>query len=586
MSGFTEHQSLPLTDLRSLFGLFDCDGDGHLSRHDFGQLLDLILDDSIGAQDAKALFDEIDADHDDLIGRSEWWDAVRSGDEVSPALWKLRESLTPRRVATAALTYRLGLAFRAADHDGDGLIGLDDFATVLPMFGVDADRPACQNLFNAVDTQASGRISQDQLLAAVKRAHIRSLDTGDGLFGDDQVNLSVLRERSYNHRWAAHPPDVIPLTAADCDFPVCDEIIAAVQRYLSDRYVPYGPPEGLPRFRQVAADLLQAERGIACTPETLLPTDGAASAMYLIGKHVITDIGDEAIVPDPADFLLERSVRAHGGVVKRWAASDGRFDPAELESLITPRTRLISLCNPHNPLGRVFRRHELEQIASVAVRHDLWILSDEVWSDIVFPPHQHCSIASIDPAVAARTFTVLGFSKSYGLAGMRLGLIVTPDRDRRDQLMATAHAYDTAYGASTVSQVAGAAAYERGQTWLTRFVAHLQRQRDYAVARLNAMEGVQCQAPEGTFVVFPDISSLQVDQDAFADRLLTHHRLAVVPGSPRWFGPGAAGHVRLSFATSREILADGLDRFEQGVHALYGHERALGRPAVPERSLR
>jgi aspartate/methionine/tyrosine aminotransferase len=209
----------------------------------------------------------------------------------------------------------------------------------------------------------------------------------------------------------------------------------------------------------------------------------------------------------------------------------------------------------------------LEEIATVALRHDLWILSDEVWSDIVFPPHEHVSIATVDDAVAARTFTVLGFSKSYGLAGMRLGLVVAPDRTSRDQLMAAAHAGDTAYGASTVSQVAGAAAYEFGGRWLRRFLAHLRRQRDYAVARLNAMADIHCETPEGTFVVFPDGSRLAVDQDQFAERLLERHRVAVVPGSPAFFGPGAAGHVRLSLATSRRILADGLNRFERGVQA-------------------
>lgn len=118
--------------------------------------------------------------------------------------------------------------------------------------------------------------------------------------------------------------------------------------------------------------------------------------------------------------------------------------------------------------------------------------------------------------------------------------------------------------------MAGAAAFEHGSPWLTRFVAHLRRQRDYAVARLNAMDDVRCETPEGTFVVFPDVSRLPVDQDQFADLLLKRHRVAVVPGSPAFFGPGAAGHVRLSLATSKRILADGLSRFERGVQATCG----------------
>ena len=264
---------------------------------------------------------------------------------------------------------------------------------------------------------------------------------------------------------------------------------------------------------------------------------------------------------------------AAGGVVRRWPTAGGAYDVAALEALVTPRTRLISLCNPHNPLGRVLRRDELEAIAEVALRHDLWILSDEVWSDIVYAPHAHVSMASLGADVAARTLTVFGFSKSYGLAGMRLGLLAAPDPAQRTALMALAHAGDTAFGASTVSQVAGAAALALGDDWRRRFVAHLRRRRDEAVARLNAIPGVRCALPEGTFVAFPDVSRLGVDQDELARRLLDDHDVAVVPGSASFFGPGAAGHLRLSFATSREILGDGLDRIEAGLRAA-AHERA------------
>jgi aspartate/methionine/tyrosine aminotransferase/2-polyprenyl-6-methoxyphenol hydroxylase-like FAD-dependent oxidoreductase len=389
----------------------------------------------------------------------------------------------------------------------------------------------------------------------------------DPLFADTAVDLATLRRRAYNHRWAVQRPGVIPLTAADPDFPVCEAIIAEVQRHLAAGYVPYGPAEGLPELRHVATDTLRARHGLRCGPDTLFPTDGAASAMFLVARHALAVAGDEAIIPDPVDFLLERSVRAAGGVVRRWSTAGGRYDATQLEALVTPRTRLISLCNPHNPLGRALRRDELEAIADVALRHHLWILSDEVWSDIVYPPHTHVSMAALDADVAARTFTVFGFSKSYGLAGMRLGLLVAPDPAQKRRIMALAHAEDTAYGASTISQVAGAAAYELGDDWLQRFVAHLQRRRDQAVTTLAAIRDVRCAEPEATFVAFPDISRLGVDQDKLAGWLLERHDVAIVPGSRAFFGPGAAGHLRLSFATSREILAQGLERIAAGLES-------------------
>lgn len=571
VSRLAEHLSVPPADIRSLIGLLDSDGDGYLSRDDVRHALALIVERDIDARERDALFDEIDTNHDGVISQDEMLDAVAGGGEASPALWDLRRGLTPRHVGAHALGHRVGLAFRAADRDGDKLIDFGDFAVSVALFGMVADQAALRRIFDLVDADADGRVTQPQLAEAVRRGRLLLGGAADDeLFADDSVDLAVLRQRSYNYRWAVQPPDVIPLTAADCDFPVCEEIIGPVQRYLSAGYVPYGPAEGLPDFRRIAADTLAARHGWRCDPDSVFPTDGAASAVFLVARLAIGASGDEAIVPDPVDFLLDRSVRAAGGVVRRWAVPGGRFDVAELESLVTPRTRLLSLCNPHNPFGRVLRRDELAQIAELALRHDLWILSDEVWSDIVFPPHEHVPIASLDRDVAARTFTVRGFSKSFGLAGMRLGLIVAPDRARRDQLMDTAHAHDTAYGASTVSQVAGGAALEHGGPWLARFVAHLGRQRDYAVARLDAMDDVRCATPEGTFVVFPDVSRLPLDQDRFAALLLERHRLAVVPGSPAFFGPGAAGHVRLSLATSKRILAEGLDRFEQGVHDARG----------------
>ena len=396
----------------------------------------------------------------------------------------------------------------------------------------------------------------------------------DPLFADDRVDIAMLQQRAYNHRWAVQRAGVIPLTAADPDFPACAEVIAAVQRHLACGYVSYGPPEGLPELRIAAATALAERHGLPCTPDTLLPTDGAASAIFLATRFALPRAGDEAIVPDPVDFLLERSVLAAGGVVRRWSTAGGVYDVAALEALVTPRTRLISLCNPHNPLGRVLRRDELEQIAEVALRHGLTILSDEVWSDIVYAPHAHVSMASLGADVAARTLTVLGFSKSYGLAGMRLGLLAAADPAQRAALMALAHAGDTAFGASTISQVAGAAALRLGDDWRGRFVAHLRRRRDEAVARLNAIAGVSCALPEGTFVAFPDVSRLGVDHDELARRLLDDHDVAVVPGSASFFGPGAAGHLRLSFATSRAILGEGLDRIDAGLRAAARQERA------------
>lgn len=389
-------------------------------------------------------------------------------------------------------------------------------------------------------------------------------------FTHGNVNLPHLREHAYNYRWAEQPYGVIPLTAADSDFPIAPQITAALTSYLHSGYLPYGPAAGLPQFRAVAADTLHTQRGIPYTADHIFTVNSAASALYLTAKYTLNP-GDEALIPDPVDFLFERSVVAAGGTVKRFplhADQNYSFDPAEIEALITPKTKLLTICNPHNPLGRVWTHTELEQLANIALRHNLWIMSDEVWADIIYKPHKHTSTAALSPEIGRRTFSIFGFSKGYGLAGLRLGLLACPTAEIQQEIAQLSHADETAYGVSTLSQIAGIAAYQEAGDWLTQFVTHLQTQRDYAVGRLNTMSGVTCHAPEGTFVLFPDVSALGLPATTLVNYLQEKCGLALVPGSPKFFGPGAAGHLRLSFATSHQILTTALDRLEAGLRWL------------------
>ena len=330
-----------------------------------------------------------------------------------------------------------------------------------------------------------------------------------GLFGDDRVDRALLRERAFNFRWATLPEDVIALTAADSDFPVAVEIQEAMHAYIRGGYLNYGPAEGLPEFREASAARMRSRFGIPCSSREVLATNSAASALYLAVRCAL-EPGQEAIIADPVDFLLARSVAAAGGTLRRLPVSigDEDLDLDAVEALITPgRTRLLSICNPHNPLGRVWSRARLEGLAELALRHDLWLVSDEVWGDIVFPPHTLTSLASLGPEVAARTFTVTGFSKNFALAGLRLGLLVCPSEAQLQRAVTLSHAHETADGVSTLSQIAGIAACRHGEPWLRRFLDHLQGNRDFALARLRAMPGVRCHAPQGTFVLFLDLSS-------------------------------------------------------------------------------
>ena len=390
-------------------------------------------------------------------------------------------------------------------------------------------------------------------------------------FADAAVPLELLRARAFNLRWATLPADVIPLTAADPDFAVAPPIVEAMSAYIRGGVFSYGPAEGLPAFRTACAARRTRTTGAPCDPSLLMAVDSAAAGLHHVARATLQP-GDEAIVFDPVDFLFKASVEAAGGVVRLLPMdpATGRIDLAALPALVTPRTRLLCVCNPHNPLGRVLTREELQVLGDFAVAHGLWILNDEIWSDIVFSGHRFVSLPTLSPAIAARTYTVQGFSKTFGLAGLRIGYVLAPDAATFDRLMDVSLARTTMTGASTVSQIGAAAACEAGEPWAQEFLAHLERMRDLAVSSLEAIDGVTVRAPEGTYVIFPDVSAWGQPAEALQAALLEQFRVAVVPGASRWFGPGAEGHLRLCFATSEGILREGLARVRAGLEALRG----------------
>ena len=579
-SQLEQHLNLPAGSLPGIFRVLDLDGDGRIDRYEFAQALKLF---NVALSDAEreSLFQEMDTDGSGLLELHEVVIALGGDHAGSALLHRVRAELSPRRMQTLTLQGRLKTAFRHIDLDDSGTIEYEEFATALVLLGVFLAPAEARALFERLDANSDGHLDFDELYEAVSQGpdsltefaiklrseHALNTLERSELFEDESVDLSTLRARAFNFRWAVHDQGVIPLTAADPDFPIASEIRGAMQEYIASGYMSYGPAAGLPDFLEAVTELFHHRRDIPCTPGHLLATNSAASAMYLVAQYALRP-GDEAIIPDPVDFLFERSVVAAGGRVRRFPlheADNWSFRPDEIEALITDRTRLLSVCNPHNPLGRVWTRAELAAMADIAVRHDLWLMADEVWADIVYGPNKLVSVAALGPEVAARTFTVYGFSKGYGLAGLRLGVLGSPTPAINEQIIGVAHADETAYGVANLSQVAGTAALRSANSWLARFLSHLTRQRNYAVWRLQRMIGVTCHVPEGTYVVFPDVSSLGVEVTRMVELLAKEHRIAVVPGSPRFFGPGAAGHLRISFATSRAILTEGLDRLERGL---------------------
>lgn len=385
-------------------------------------------------------------------------------------------------------------------------------------------------------------------------------------FNHQEIRLDLLQKWSYNLRWATLPEGVIPLTAADPDFRVAPVVRDALARYAADGQFSYGPAEGLQSFRHALARKYAVSYHTPVDPELILPVDSAAFGIHLICKSFLR-AGDEAIIFDPVDFLFRYSIEAVGATAVPFPTpvSSDPLDVARLQQLITGRTRLICLCNPLNPTGKVFSPAELHQIGEIAERNGLIILSDEIWSDIVFHPHRHTPISALGGGISRRTVTVTGFSKSYGLASLRIGAVICGDKDLHETIFSHSLHLSTIHGANIAGQVAATAAMEQADDWLEAFLAHLQAMKDIVLSELNSIPGIRCHDPQGCYVAFPDITGTGRSSEELHQLFLEKAKVAVVPGLEKWFGAGASGHIRLTFATSETILREALGRMKKAL---------------------
>ena len=387
-----------------------------------------------------------------------------------------------------------------------------------------------------------------------------------GIFQPSEIEFQLLKERAYNLRWATVPEGVIPLTAADPDFKTSPVIRDAIAVYCRGGYFSYTPAEGLPEFKDSLQTFFRDRRNCIIPSNQILPVDSAAFGIFLICKSILNR-GDEAIIFDPVDFLFQYSIEKVGAKPVRFAIPSGikNVDFTLIEKLITPKTKMICLCNPLNPTGKVFTREELEVLGNIAVKYNLLILSDEIWSDIVYKPNTFTSIASISDDIALHTVIVTGFSKSYGLAGLRIGVVATVNQKIFQSVFENSLHQSTIHGVNSIGQIAATAALNNAQPWLDEFVSHLQNMRDLVTQKINSINGLETISPEGCYVSLIDIRSTGLTSEEFARKMLEQAKVAVVPGLTKWFGPGAEGYVRISFATSSDILMEALNRIEENL---------------------
>jgi aminotransferase len=354
---------------------------------------------------------------------------------------------------------------------------------------------------------------------------------------------------------AATMKDVISLGIGEPDFVTPPVILQAGIRSLERGETHYTSNSGTLELRRELAAHLQRLYGVSYDPETeLLITVGVSEALYL-ALTAIVDPGDEVIVPEPCFVAYTAEVVFAGGspiVVDTKMEDDFQVTGAQVEAAVTPRTKAILIGYPNNPTGAVMTRERLLEVAQVAQRHDLLVISDEIYDRLVYGVPHTC-FASL-PGMRERTILLGGFSKDYAMTGWRIGYAAAP----ADLLgaMRKVHQY-TIMSAPTTAQAAALEALRHGESAVQEMVAEYDRRRRLIVGGLNSL-GLPTFEPRGAFYAFPRIADSGMDDHEFAERLLREEKVAVVPGSA--FGRAGAGFVRCCYATAYEKIEEALER--------------------------
>jgi aspartate aminotransferase len=358
--------------------------------------------------------------------------------------------------------------------------------------------------------------------------------------------------------------DVVHLEIGEPDFDTPQNIRDAACRAINSGYTHYGPAQGLPELREAIAEYISKSRGMEVSPGEVAVTPGAKPIMFF-GILACVDEGDEVIYPNPGFPIYESVINFVGAKpvpVPLKEEVDFRFDLDALRDSVSDNTRMIIINSPQNPTGGFLLKSDLEAIAELAIEHDVIVMSDEVYSQIIYDEAKHESIAAL-PGMKERTIMIEGHSKTYAMTGWRLGYAVTT-ADLAEQiakLMVNSNSCTAA-----MVQMAGLEALRGPQDAVKEMVAELKRRRDAIVSGLNAIEGITCKNPLGAFYVFPNVTAMPMSSDEFAEYLLQEYAVATLSGTA--FGEYGDGYLRLSYAGSMESIRKGLERIAEAVAKL------------------
>ncbi len=352
--------------------------------------------------------------------------------------------------------------------------------------------------------------------------------------------------------------DVCGFGAGEPDFDTPEHIKAAAMAAIDGGFTKYTPSSGIPELRQAISDKFLADNKLNYKPSQIIVSNGAKHSCY---NAILATCqpGDEVIIPAPYWLSYPEMVRLAGAepvFVQTKEENNWKMTAEEFQDAMTPRTKMVIINSPGNPTGSVYSRQELEALVEVASEEEILILSDEIYEKLTYDGAEHVSVASLSPEAYDLTITVNGFSKAYAMTGWRLGYLGAPEP--------IAKAIDAIQSHSTsnpcsFAQQGGLAALKADQSPVEDMRAEFDLRRQYMLSRLQNIPRTSVVIPKGAFYVLVNISQLGLNSTNFADRLLSKHHVAVVPGVA--FGDDRT--VRLSYATSMDIIKKGLDRIEE-----------------------
>ena len=352
--------------------------------------------------------------------------------------------------------------------------------------------------------------------------------------------------------------EIIHLEIGQPDFETYPHIALAGIRAIASGQTRYNPPAGIPALREAVAEDFGRRRGVQIGPEQVVIAPGT-KPLLLLPMLALLQAGDEVIYPNPGFPSYEAAISLAGAnpVPVPLVEEDGfDLDLAAFDAALTPRTRMILLNSPSNPTGGINSARTLAHVATVARRHDLWVLSDEIYTRLVYSGEAP-SIVSL-PGMTERTIIADGFSKTYAMTGWRLGFGIMPQPLAEKLGLLLTHSVGCT---ATFTQLAGLEAIQGPQEAVEAVVAEFRQRRDLIVSGLNAIPGIHCPTPSGAFYAFPNVQALGHSSEGLAGILLEEAGVAVLPGTA--FGRNGAGYLRLSYANSMENIKKALERMSR-----------------------